>query len=459
MSKERKIKNPDDRLPIGRFFAWRMRDWSLSASYMIINGYLTIYCTDVIHMPPLLVGTLLMVSKVLDAIGEVFAGFIVDNTNTKLGKGRPWELCLIGLWLSQIALFSIPANASLVVKSIWLFITYALTQSVFQTMLAACQTPYMVRAFKNKTVMTKLQSYGGIIGTFLAITVSVSFPRAMKAIATSPAGWTKLICIYGIPLMLIGLLRFFFVKEDVHVENDDPQEKVTVKDAVTLITTNKYIWILMGITLMLQAIQGLGSATYYFTYIVGDVALYGSLQMITIIILPLMVLFPILSKKMTLSHLIGFGALLGVAGWMLNFFAGSNMTLLRLAFILSGLSSLAPSYLTGIMIVDLATYSSYIGFPRMEGTIGAFNSFGTNVGSAIGSMIMGLLLHIAGYSGAAPVMTPAALNMIRASYSIVPALMSFVMFLLAMAFSKLEKQIPAMEAEMREREQNKEAAE
>lgn len=447
MTKEKKIKNPDDKLPIGRFLAWRMRDWSSAASFMIINSYLTIYCTDVAGMPPLLVGTLLMVSKILDAVGELFAGFLVDNTNTKLGKGRPWELCLIGLWISEIALFSIPANGSLVLKSIWLFISYALTQSVFQTMLAAAQTPYMVRAFKTKTVLTKLQSYGGILGTILAITVSVSFPRLMKTIATTPAGWTKLVAMYAIPLMLVGLLRFIFVKEDVKVENDEKHEKVHIKDALQLIKTNKYVWVLIGITLMLQAIQGLGAASYYFTHIVGDIGKYGTLQIITVAILPLMAIFPILVKKFSVSQVIGISALIGVAGWIINFFAGANMTLLTVGFILTGLSSLAPSYLMGIMIIDLATYSNWKGFPRMEGTISAFNNFGTNVGSALGSLLIGVLLQITGYAGSG---TPnaASLFMIKSSYSIIPALMCFVMFILARSFTKLEKQIPSIEAEL-----------
>ncbi len=448
MTKEKRVKNPDDKLPIGRFLAWRMRDWSVAASFMIINSYLTIYCTDVMQMPPLLVGTLLMFSKILDAVGEMFAGVLVDNTNTKLGKGRPWELCLIGLWLSEIALFSIPANGSLVVKSIWLFISYALTQSIFQTMLAACQIPYMVRAFKNKTVMTKLQSYGGILGTLLAMVVSVSFPRLMKVIATSPAGWTKLVAMYGLPLMLVGLLRFFFVKEDVKVESDhegQEDEKVTLKQIIELIKTNKYVWIVLGITLMLQTIQGMGAASYYFTWIVGDIGLYGSLQVLSVAILPLMALFPLMIRKLSLSKVVGIGAIIGLAGYLLNFFAGSNMTMLRFGFILSGISALAPSYLMGIMIYDVATYSAHKGFPRMEGTISAFQNFGTNAGSAIGSFLIGVLLQLAGYSGALATQTPGALFMIRASYSLIPALFCLGMFLLAMAFTKLEKEVAEIE--------------
>lgn len=451
MAKTKPQKNPDNRLPPGRFLAWRMRDWSLAASFLIVNGYLTIYCTDTLGMPIALVGTLLMVSKLIDGVGEMFAGYLVDNTKTKLGRGRPWELCTIGLWLSAIALFSIPAGASLVVKCIWLFVTYALTQSVFQTMLAACQTPYMIRAFKNKTVMVKLQSYGGVLGTFLSMIVSVSFPMLMKRIATSPAGWTKLMCMYGIPLMLIGLIRFIFVKEDVKVEGDDRTERIHFKEIVNVFKTNKYIWMVGGVTLLIQTLQGMSAFTYYFTYIVGDMDKYGGLQALTMVMLPLMFFFPMIIRKFSVSQLIGGSAILGVGGYIINFFAGANMGLLTAGFLLTGMANLAPAYLTGIMILDCATYSAWKGSPRVEGTISAINNLGTNVGSGLGSLLIGLILGAAGYVGKAAVQTPAALFMIRCTYSLIPAVLYVFIFILMRRFNKLEKQIPQIEAELKAR--------
>ena len=212
MAKTKKAPNPD-RLPVGKFVAWRMRDWSLAANFIVMS-YLTIYCTDTLKMPAALVGTLLLASKILDGVGEMFAGYIVDNTRTKFGKGRPYELCILGLWICTYFLFSTP-DMGMVGKSIWVVIFYALVQSVFQTMLAAAQTPYMKRAWANKRVLVKLQSYGGILGTLLSAIVSISFPILMRSMATSHAGWSKLVMIYAIPLGLIGLLRFCICKRNL----------------------------------------------------------------------------------------------------------------------------------------------------------------------------------------------------------------------------------------------------
>lgn len=48
-------------------------------------GFLSIYCTDTLNMDPKLVGILLVISKLLDGVTDVVAGYIVDRTDTKWG--------------------------------------------------------------------------------------------------------------------------------------------------------------------------------------------------------------------------------------------------------------------------------------------------------------------------------------------------------------------------------------
>jgi Na+/melibiose symporter-like transporter len=140
-----------DRLPIGKFFAFRAGFFSLAANFIVI-GYLMIYCSDFLGMPTELVGTLILVSKIFDAFAELYAGYLVDRTKTRFGKGRPWDLCLIGLWISTVLLFATPAGASLTVKAIWVFLFYTLVQTIFQTLVQAGTAPYLLRAFCFKFI-------------------------------------------------------------------------------------------------------------------------------------------------------------------------------------------------------------------------------------------------------------------------------------------------------------------
>lgn len=132
-----------------KFFAWKSRDVALGCN-VIVLGYLTIFCTDGLGLPATLVGTLLLFSKIFDGVTDLFAGYIVDNTRTRFGKGRPYELSILGVWLMTIIMFFCPPSMSTAVKAVWVFITYTFINSIFTTLLNACQTPYMIRAFGSQ---------------------------------------------------------------------------------------------------------------------------------------------------------------------------------------------------------------------------------------------------------------------------------------------------------------------
>ena len=63
---KRKEKSPSS-VSFGKIFAWGTRPIALGATTIIV-GYLSLYCTDVLHMNPGLVGVLLMASKVFDGV-------------------------------------------------------------------------------------------------------------------------------------------------------------------------------------------------------------------------------------------------------------------------------------------------------------------------------------------------------------------------------------------------------
>lgn len=64
-----------------------------------------IFCTNVLGMNSALVGTLLMVSKLFDGFTDLLAGFLIDNTKSKWGKARPYEIAVIGVWGCSVLLF------------------------------------------------------------------------------------------------------------------------------------------------------------------------------------------------------------------------------------------------------------------------------------------------------------------------------------------------------------------
>lgn len=444
-------KDNPDRLPLGKFFAWRAGAFSLAGNF-ILMGYVMIYCTDMLKMPAELVGSILLASKIIDAVLELYAGYYVDRTKSRLGKGRPWDLCLIGLWISTVLLFATPVGASLVAKAIWIFTMYMFVQSIFQTLAQAGSIPYMMRAFRNKNVIVKVQSYGGVVGMVLSIGLSVLLPKLVKSMGTSPSGWTLLVTLVAVPLLLLGLTRFIFVKEIYEIQ-EPAEEKIKIKDVLKTISGNKYIWLVCGITLAMQIISGMNAGTYYFTYIVGDISKLGTLQIVSIAILPLMFIFPKIIKKFSISTVIAAGAVMAVLGCIIAFFSGSSMMMLMAAEVIKALGMLAPPYLITVMIMDCAKYNLWKGNASLEASLAAFNSFASNVGTGLGSALVGFLLGAAGYVGGAATQNPETLLMIRLLYSLIPGVLFALMYVFARLF-KLDKMMPQIDKDIEERSAN-----
>lgn len=446
----------EERLPFFKFLAWKSSDVASAASYLIINTYLMRFCTDFLGMDPGVVGTILLISNIIDFITDFIGAIIVDNTNTKWGRGRPYELCILGVTICTILMYATPAGWGDVAKIAWIFFVYTMHSGVFNTMRGAGNTPYTIRAWKNRKVIGKLSSYGGFVTTLGSMCVSLTFPTMMAKMATTAEGWLPLVGMYMLPLTLIATLRFIFVKEDTSVEVAK-SEKVDIKAIFSMMKKNKYAWMYAGIIFLFNTIQSLGTLSYYWKYIVGDESMSGIIGIFGTLLLPMMLIFPVLLKKFSAPQIIGVTTILSAVGYLINFFAGDNIPLLMVAGIFSAFAMLPISYLGMLIIMDLSSYNKHMGMPGMEASISAiFNGFGTQLGQGVGGWLTGFILSAAGYiasSGEEVVQQPeSVITAIRCLHSLLPMVLMLLMCLCAFGLAKLSKKIPQIEADLTAKE-------
>lgn len=446
--KKDKIQNTD-RLGFGKLMLWKSSDISAAGLSAIVLGYLTLYCTDSLGMDPALVGTLLLASKVFDAIADLFYGWLVDNTRTRFGKGRPYELCIVGMTLCTIGLFGASPEWSDFIKSAWIFCMYTLVFSVFTSLRLAGQIPYCIRAFSNnQVVITKVASYGGIITMVGSIIISIIFPIVMSKLATSAGGWRTTIAIFMLPLTLIGVLRFIFVKEDQSVDAEHLYQKISVKEILTMFKVNKFVWLFACIMLCYNVTTALGVATYYFKWVIGNTALISLTSMFSIFVLPLMFAFPVIMRKIgTMGDMIAAFCILGIVGYVIVFFSGANLVGVLAGGIIAAFATLPLAYYGVLFVMKCCSYNEMKGLPRMDGSAAILSNFTSNTGSALGSGITGVLLGLAGYAAGenVTVQPDSAILMIRLLYSAVPAIFLVIIAISAKAFAPLERKIPEWE--------------
>ena len=278
-------------VPFGKLLAWAMRNGSTGIAFMIF-GYLTVFCVNTMKMDAKLVGVLLLISKLVDGVTDLFAGYIVDKTNTRWGKGRPYEWCVVGMWVSTVLMFMVPAGATMAVKAVWVLCMYLFANSVFYTFLNANNTVYMVRAFKTQKEYVQLSTYGGVIPMIMTVVFNIAFPMMMKGMATTQSGWIKLVLIFAVPLTVLGMLRFFVIKETNDVDVESKNQKVEFREILELLRKNPYIYIVALGSFAMNIITNMGVNVFYFTDIVGNVGMMSVLAATQIITLPLMFIFP-----------------------------------------------------------------------------------------------------------------------------------------------------------------------
>ena len=111
-------------------------------TFVFASLYLQVFYTDVLGIRPVLVGTLFLIARIVDAFTDTAMGRICDRTKaTKNGKFRPWLLracgpvALASFLMYQTAAAQLPMG----LRIAYMFVTYLLWGSVCYT---AINIPY-----------------------------------------------------------------------------------------------------------------------------------------------------------------------------------------------------------------------------------------------------------------------------------------------------------------------------
>ncbi|WP_346908474.1 MFS transporter [Faecalicatena orotica] len=439
----------NEKLPRYVKWAWTSRGLSLAINVILIMQ-LTYYCTDMLGMAPLLVGTLLLASKIFDGVTDIFVGFIIDKTNSKLGKARPYEIFILLAWGFTIMLFSAPKMGTIGL-SIYVFVLYTLINSICATFLNGGDAVYLARSIRSEKNRVSVMAFNGGIIMVFSIIISMLLPQLINGIGTTKEGWTIIALILGVPMAVIGILRFVFIKEVVSTasEQSEKKETISVKEGLRCIFKNKYIWILAGMGLTVSIITNIGSATqtYYFKYIIGNIGLATLVSLSGLVTPIVMIFFPVLSRKLGTIKLIRVGAVIGVIGYVIRTLGGSNLVMLTVGSLLAGIAVLPLSMMMSIYLIDCMDYGEWKTGTRVEGLMSSVNSFLGKLGSGIASGIVGLIMGLVGYDGTLAVQSTLVNTTIIALFNWLPLVMTICLLVLAVIY-KLDKELPQIKKEL-----------
>lgn len=245
----------------------------------ILSTYLNVFYTDVIKVGGLWGGLFLtvfpIVSKIVDAITNVIMGQIIDKTNTRQGKARPW--LLIGgpvSAISAILLFLVP-NASTAVQVIWILFSFNLYYSIGYTMYYMSHSmlvPLSTRNVKQRDGLGMLNNmaFSIIPGMFVALL----FPALIiPSLGVDQGKWITMISIFAILALPCVMLEYFFTRERITEENGGVEDKsaASLKEQIKACFSSKY-WVIIMVVMIIfnftMIVQNT-SLVYYCNWVLG----------------------------------------------------------------------------------------------------------------------------------------------------------------------------------------------
>ena len=98
-----------ERVPLGVVLVYGLPGLGLGFLFFLSSVYLMKYATDVLLVPPAVMGGLFLASRVWDAFSDPLAGHLSDRTVSSLGRRRPWLLAsALPVALSAVMLWCPP---------------------------------------------------------------------------------------------------------------------------------------------------------------------------------------------------------------------------------------------------------------------------------------------------------------------------------------------------------------
>ena len=416
----------------------------------MISLYLLYFYTNVMHLNAGAVSIMFLVTKFIDGVSDLIVGYLIDKTNTRWGKSRPWILFgAIPFGVTAVLAFSVP-DIGQTGMLIYAYVTYILlsTSYTIVNIPMASILPALSEDPHERTVLascrTFFSSVGSTVVSAFALTLVDKFGNGNEAL-----GFRIVMIIFGVIGCLVFFFCFFNTKERVMVQ----AEKVSLKANISCLLHNgpwklfalNIVWFFGGYVIQASAV------IYYFTYVVQNVAMVQIVATITTLV-PIVtnLLAPFFVKLTSKRNLMIGGSAVHAGGLLIIFFGSTNVPVLIGGAVIAAAGYGLKGSMHFAMQPDPVDYGEWKSGVNTAGTLSAVNGFIGKVGMAIASSIGAALLQFGGFDAALSVQSATAQSYITTMYIWVPIVMN-IATIITMMFYNLDKIYPQIIKELDER--------
>ena len=432
--------------------AYGAGDFGSNFMYTFVSSFVLIYLTDTVGLNAGIIGTLMLLTKCLDGVTDVFFGRLIDRTKSKMGKARPWMLwSTFPLAIAEIMLFMIP-DVSQTVQYVYFFVVYTLLNAFFYTANNIAYASLTALISKNPHERVQAGTYRFMFAMLAGIVIASITAGLVTSFGGGAAGWRMVAIVYTIIMIVFNMLTVFSVKEvtDETEEKAENTAGISFVESLKLLVSNRYYLLILAFYLLQYGMQGItnGVGIYFCTYVLNNpdaLGLFSFAGMIPMIVG--LAFTPGLVKKFGIYKVNRAGMIFSVVFGVV-FIAVGYTGNLALMLVVSALRGLGMSPMLGTLnavIADASAYTYKKDKVHLDGTMFSCSSMGIKLGGGIGTAICGWMLTLGGYVNGAEVQSASALGTIQFMYIVIPAIVC-VLMLFVMWGLDVQKGIQSLEA-------------
>lgn len=448
--------------------SWKVRlsygcgDTACNVVYGMISTVLTLFYTDYVGIGAATVGLVMLLSRIFDGASDVVMGLIVQKTNSKWGKSRPWVMWMaLPYAITAVLLFTVPHSTNLV-QFLYMFVTYNLCTTVCYT---AINLPYgslsvmMTRDSRERDMLSVVRMAMSPFGRILAVTCTLP---CVKIFGDDQAAWIKTMAIWAFIALVLLMICFKNCEETVTVKQE--HNNLSTGKTFKALFSNQYFWACLLLWMMQNVIFTVTGTIlpYYCKYVFNNDTLYSTLYLTeTLTLVAATFCCPALVKRFGKRNMSLVGIAFALVGHLVFFLHPESFAWTLGSCIIRGMGLGPMNAIIWGFLGDAVDFGHWKTGVRQESLVFAAGSVGAKLGGGVTSALLTSLLSAAGYISATTgnqSQPQSAIDMIMDIYKYAP-LIVWVIVIVILIFYKLDKHYPKIMKELNEREFQREVSE
>ena len=276
MQDERGKTRPGGALTLREKAGYGLGDFGFNLYWANISAFLLIFYTDVMGLAAAAVGTMMLVTKLVDAITDPIVGALADRTRSRWGRFRPYLLFgAIPMAVTGVLTWTVPdldPNGRL----LWAYATFTLMMLAYTvlSMPYSALSGVMTNDTQQRTTLISFRFIAAFAGTTVVNWLTLDLVEWLGR-GDEALGWQLTLGMYGVIAAATFATVFLTTRERI---TPPPQQRSAVKQDIVDLLNNRpwLVLFVLALVIMVTIVMRSGSLVYFLKYYVGRPELTGT---------------------------------------------------------------------------------------------------------------------------------------------------------------------------------------